>query len=273
VLGFRPSLILGDRRRGSRGPIEGVKGPRRNNTNISVLKENVCKFSLTIYEGDQGFFLKIDGQKTSGNCSHHTCHIRNTGLDGIKTTRLNDMTNLQKKAVQKLLTSGIGYLATCNEMKFNEGIKIKHHHTRFIYQNLICGDEMDDGSHTNIENRPKETKDAGEVIRGLVKEKHNFVTLFQHKAGAGATCEFACGSGPTTQKNFGPPGQEFQEYLNQKRSREELSDDQPLLLAVLWATAEERALFEKYPNVVKIDTTFGTNKKRSTVGRSVWKNV
>jgi hypothetical protein len=65
-------------------------------------------------------------------------------------------------------------------MKLKEGIKIKHHHMRFIYQNLICGDEMDDGSHTNIENRPKETKDAGEVIRGLVKEKkHDFVTLFQ----------------------------------------------------------------------------------------------
>jgi hypothetical protein len=252
VLGFRPSLIRGDRRRGSRGAIEGVKGSRRTNTNRSTLKGNVCKFSLTIYEGNQGFFLKIDSRKTSsGNCCHHTGHIRNTGLDGIKTTRLNDMTNLQKKVVQKLLTSGIGYSATCNAMKFNEGIKMKHHHMRFIYQNLICGDETDD---------PKQTKDAGEVIRGLVKEKHDFVTLFQHKAGAGATCEFACGSGATTQKNFGPPGQEFQEYLDQKRSREELSDDQPLLLAVLWATAEERALFEKYPNVVKIDTTFGTNK-------------
>jgi hypothetical protein len=53
----------------------------------------------------------------------------------------------------------------------------------------------------------------------------------------------------------------MKDYLDSKRIQEGLRDQDPLLLGVLWVTADKRSLFEKFPNVVKIDTTFETNDK------------
>jgi hypothetical protein len=48
--------------------------------------------------------------------------------------------------------------------------------------------------------------------------------------------------------------------LIQRRARV-IPVDQDMFVAVLWVTKGERELFRKFPSVVKIDTTFGTNDR------------
>jgi hypothetical protein len=50
-------------------------------------------------------------------------------------------------------------------------------------------------------------------------------------------------------------------FVAEHRRSRKIPDDQDMFLAVVWMTASERSLFRKFPYVVKIDVTFGTNAR------------
>jgi hypothetical protein len=104
--------------------------------------------------------------------------------------------------------------------------------------------------------KAKGRPDSGEQIK-----KKNFVSLVQDAKGQGTPTSMTTPSCTSLPKSLGKPSPELTDYLNAKRSQEKIDDGDALLLGVLWVTAAERSLFEKFPNVLKIDTTFGTNNE------------
>jgi hypothetical protein len=249
---FRPTLIRSDVRKGSRGPVEGISGPRRRNSTRSFKSDSPCPFQLTIFEGQTAYYLKVGGKTGKLNCDKHSGHLSVDANGGKRTTRLCEVTSIQRKTIENLVKTGMGYHDVCTVMKENDGAKLLPHHIRFFAQKLYSGENDDSTTPSSMS--------ANDVIAGLIKEKHDFVTLFQHANGASATSEATTGTSKI-QKNLGEVSDEFKDYLHSKRTRDGLSDEEPLLLGVIWVTADERSLFEKFPNVIKIDTTFGTNEQ------------
>jgi hypothetical protein len=241
---FRTGHVRNDRRAGSRGS-GGQKLPKKTNSVRPMAREDVCPFKFTIFEGDDAYFLKA-GVRANNN--EHNGHRRLGSNRAVPITKLKEVTSLQIKTVHSLIKSGLSNQEVCSFMKENEGTKIRPHHVRFFTQQLLFGNSLD------------ETKTGSEVLGGLVACRHDFVTLVQHSKDSPTTAESSVKES-TTIKNLGSPSGPFKDYLDSKRIREGLADNDALLLGVIWVSADERSLFEKFPNVVKIDTTFGTNNQ------------
>ena len=58
-----------------------------------------------------------------------------------------------------------------------------------------------------------------------------------------------------------PERSSMRAFISAQRRAREIPNEQDLFVAVMWVTKGERELFRKFPNLVKIDTTFGTNDR------------
>ena len=253
---YRTDYVRSNRRAGSRGTA-GLSLPRRKDSHRTPSKFECCKVRLSFGVDQVGFYLR----GTNG-FRNHTFHPSACG-DGIFAfARQEDISDEGKQLVSTLRMSGLSYNATAAAFERHYGMMIKPGQVRNMTQSITYRIQPP-GQHHKQELK---TTSADRLLLHLCEDKPDHVVLTNQTVGDAMAVHKNIGSTLEADLAFTkfwpePERSSMRAFITAQRLCRKIPIDQDLFVAVLWVTKGEREMFRKYPNVVKIDTTFGTNDR------------
>jgi hypothetical protein len=254
---YRVSLIRSNKLKGSRGP-EGKTFARRTDSILSHHSDHCCPVKLKLGVDHSGFF--VDGRN---GCSTHQYHSNATSLASCPPSlNTGSISSQGLHLVQTLRAAGLSYNATAHAFHMNEGMRITNGQVCYWTQNIsYMGGTGKPGERPSLK-----TTSADRLLSELQMDKHDHIVLIhkaetntlvgQQQIGADLTDDFQFTA-------FWPEKERerMNTFISSQRLTRKIPEKQDMFLAVVWMTKGERELFRKYPFVLKMDTTFGTNDR------------
>jgi len=199
----------------------------------------ICPFSFNVfYCPVRGFYIKCH--------SGHSCHCYHSRQSAIcQSVPGKLLTSDQKKMNKSMTMSGVSVTSIVKTMEDVDGTPISAGVVRFQQQLMMGVDST--------------KSEADVLLQSLMDGRNDHIVLTQSPQdglkitkhlGTTALSDYACSS------------PEMEEYLRLRRKELSLRSDQEVLLAIFWVTPMEKKMFARFPYVVKIDTTFGTNNRK-----------
>jgi hypothetical protein len=252
---YRTDFIRSNRRAGSRGEV-GRKMARRHDSHRAPLGSQCCKVRLYFGVDSQGFFLF-----GKNGWRNHTFHPR-PDQSIVPFAKLHEMPLEGRKLVDTLRMSGLSYNATATAYQRTYGMTISPNQVKYMTQSITYRVQPI-GSKTKQE---LVTTSADRLLQDLCKERHDHIILTHQTVGDSMAVHKNIGTTLEEDLAFtkfwpNPERAAMRAFISKQRRARVIPVDQDMFVAVLWVTKGERELFRKFPSVVKIDTTFGTNDR------------
>jgi hypothetical protein len=252
---YRTDHIRSNRRAGSRGAA-GRQMSRRYDSHKAALPSGCCKVRLLVGVDSHGFFLS-----GKHGWRKHTFHPRHD-LSSLPFAKLHEIPIEGQKLVDTLRTAGLSYNATIAAFSRTYGMMISPGQVKYLTQSITYRIQPA-GSNTKQE---LETTSADRLLKDLCQQQHDHIILTHQTVGDSMAVHKNIGT--TLEEDLAftkfwpePERSAMRAFISKQRQARAIPVDQDLFVAVLWVTKGERELFRKFPSVVKIDTTFGTNDR------------
>jgi hypothetical protein len=252
---YRTTFIRSDKRVGSRGVI-GKSMPRRSDSYKSPTLENCCKARLYLGVDQSGFFLS-----GKSGCGKHTGHPRPSVLLHVP---INSIPDDGLRLVRTLRTAGLSLGATASAYHGQFGTIISPAQVRYMTQSIsYCAHPRGTNHNSNLQLK---TTSADRLLHDLCVNRHDHIVLSHQTIGDAMAVRRNNGTTLDEDLSFTKfwPDLErssMRAFIGAQRQARKIPNAQDLFVAVMWVTKGEKEIFLKFPNIVKIDTTFGTNDR------------
>jgi hypothetical protein len=252
---YRTDHLRSNRRAGSRGEV-GKKMPRRTDSYKAAFSSECCKVRISIGVDRHGFYLS--GKNGYRKHTFHPWHDPSV----VPFAKLNEIPIQGKELVATLRTAGLSSNATAAAFQRTYGMTITPAQVRYMTQSITYCIQP---AGLNRKQELKTTS-ADRLLKDLCHQRHDHIILTHQTVGDSMAVYKNIGSSLDEDLAFTKFWPELERtsmraFISQQRDARAIPVDQDLFVAVLWVTKGERELFRKFPSVVKIDTTFGTNDR------------
>jgi hypothetical protein len=252
---YRTDHVRSNRRAGSRGEA-GRKMPRRCDSYRAPLATECCKVRLLLGVDSQGFFLS-----GKNGWRKHAFHPRHDP-SSIPCAKLHEIPNEGRHLVDTLRTAGLSYTAAAAAFQRTYGMTITPGQVRYLTQSITYCIQPEGAN----QKQELKTTSADRLLQDLCKQRHDHIILTHQTDGDSMAVHKNIGTTLEEDVAFTtfwpePERSSMRAFISKQRHARAIPVEQDLFVAVLWVTKGERELFRKFPSVVKIDTTFGTNDR------------
>jgi hypothetical protein len=253
---YRTDYVRSNRRAGSRG-VEGLKMARRKDSYRALSKSECCRVRLSIGVDMAGFYLK-----GSNGCRNHCFHPPLCVDGSVPFASYHELSQEKKELAITLRMAGLSYNATAAAFERQYGMMLKPGQVQNLTKSITYRIQPCGQGHK----QELKTTSADRLLLGLCEDKHDHIVLTHQTVGDAMAVHKNIGSTLEAELAFTtfwpePERSSMRAFISAQRSCRKIPIDQDLFVAVLWVTKGEKEMFRKFPNVVKIDTTFGTNDR------------
>jgi hypothetical protein len=253
---YRTDHLRSNRRAGSRGEA-GRKMPRRFDSYKAPSANECCKVRLSIGVDYQGFFLI-----GKNGWRQHTFHPREGDKSTLPPAKLNAIPAVGRHFVDTLRTAGLSLNATSFAFQREYGTTLTTSQIRYMTQTINY--ILPPGGVRK--KQELKTTSADRLLQDLCRNKHDHIVLTHQTVGDAMTVHKNTGTTIEEDLTFTkfwpePERSSVNAYIAKQRRARAIPIEQDLFVAILWITKGEKEMFRKFPYVMKIDTTFGTNDR------------
>ncbi len=180
----------------------------------------------------------------------------------LPALKIREISTEGRQLVNTLRTAGLSYNATAFAFQRSYGTTLTKNQIKYMTQSITYRIPRS-GQSTKQELK---TTSADRLLHDLCQNRHDHILLTHQTVGDAMAVHKNTGRTMEEDLSFTkfwpePERSSMCSFIAKQRLSRAIPKEQDLFVAVLWVTKGEKETFRKFPYVMKIDTTFGTNDR------------